>query len=498
MDLIITMHELIEEPHWRAVDLGKPIPDSPHAVSVCLPTWQDNIGYEENDPRVMSRLSTGYPRFVYNSLCQRLFARAKEQFAEAGQACLVFPNGRTAERCAQYLHDATNETIRIESLATHDAHTMIFQEQYADVAKSYWQHTGEGISSRHAKACLTNSDAIDATNAKAAIKSRLAKSMDVDAKNVFLYPNGMNAIFTLHRALQSLFPKRKSAQFGFPYVDTLKIQQKLSPGVYFYPQGGREEIRQLAGVVKRERLSAVYTEFPSNPLLISPDLAALSELSRRHDFPLILDDTIATSVNVDLMEVADVVCTSLTKFFSGVGDVTGGACVLNESSPFYAELFRWLTADFEDLMWCENAITLNNNSKEFGFRVARINNTAEKLADFLNEHPKIERVYYPKFQTPEQYNAFRKPQGGYGGVMSWTFKDEIDNAPRFYDALRVCKGPNLGTNYSLACPYTILAHYNEISFARSCGVSPFLIRFSVGLEEASDLIGRIEEALNIL
>jgi cystathionine gamma-synthase len=74
-------------------------------------------------------------------------------------------------------------------------------------------------------------------------------------------------------------------------------------------------------------------------------------------------------------------------------------------------------------------------------------------------------------------------------------KNAERTAPRFFDALRIAKGPNLGTNFSLCCPYTILAHYNELEFVERCGISRYLVRVSVGLEEADWLIGRFLEAL---
>ena len=90
---------------------------------------------------------------------------------------------------------------------------------------------------------------------------------------------------------------------------------------------------------------------------------------------------------------------------------------------------------------------------------------------------------------------FLRRNGGFGGLLSLELIDPERNAPKFYDALRVCKGPNLGMNYTLACPFTILAHYHELDFAERCGVSRWLIRVSVGLEDADDLIGRFDAAL---
>jgi cystathionine gamma-synthase len=83
---------------------------------------------------------------------------------------------------------------------------------------------------------------------------------------------------------------------------------------------------------------------------------------------------------------------------------------------------------------------------------------------------------------------------GGGGLFSLVL-DEPLRAPEFFDALRVSKGPSLGTNFTLACPYTLLAHYGELEWAESCGVARHLVRISVGLEQADDLCRRFDEAL---
>jgi cystathionine gamma-synthase len=492
------MHELITNPLWRPEDLGKPIPASPHAASACLPTWADNIGYEEQDPRVHEKLTTGYPRFVYNRFCQELFAVCEKRFAQQGEATLAFPSEPAAQRFAAYMQNQAAASTQIQPFGLHNVHAVCFHKQHADVAKSYWQHCGEGVSSRLAEACLNSQPAVDSSQSKQILRERIAQFNGVGIEDVFLYPNGMNAIFALHRVLLSLFPERKSVQFGFPYVDSLKIQQKFGPGVHFYPKGNDEELKELEMLLAQEAISGLLTEFPSNPLLLSPDLNRLADLSRQHGFPLIVDETLATWLNADLLNVADVLTTSLTKFFSGVGDVTAGSVVLNKTSPFYAEIFSGLKEPHEDLLWGADAEVLEHNSRDFAERMSVINRNAEALADFLKSHPHVAEVYYPKYQTANEYNAFRKPNGGYGGLLSILLKAAAENAPRLYDTLRVSKGPNLGTNYSLICPFTILAHYNELEFAELCGVSRYLIRISVGLEETDDLNQRFGEALEIL
>ena len=85
-------------------DLGRPIPDSPHAVSACLPPWADNIGYEEGEPRVKDKLTTGYPRFVYNRFCRDLFNTVAQAVDQPGHDCLVFPTRAAAVRTATFIN----------------------------------------------------------------------------------------------------------------------------------------------------------------------------------------------------------------------------------------------------------------------------------------------------------------------------------------------------------------------------------------------------------
>lgn len=489
------MADLRSSPLWRPDDLGRPIPDSPHAVSACLPTWRDNIAYEEADPRVHLKLTTGYPRFVYNEFCRKLFAEFESRFAGPAESCVACPSPSAAQRFAEFVQRRTGRPVRVHSCQVRDVHAVCFPRDCAAAAKACWQHCGEGISSRQAEAVLAGAVAGDAADAKRTLRERVGALAGVPPDAVWLFPSGMSAHFTLHRALQRMLPERKSVQFGFPYVDTLKVQQLCGAGVHFFPRGDAEELQQLAALASTGKLSGIYTEFPTNPLLVSPDLHRLCQLAQAAGCPLVVDDTIAGLLNADVLPAADVVWSSLTKFFSGVGDVTGGAVIINPSGRFAADIRQALEQVWEDLFWPADAIVLERNSRDITQRMSAVNRNAEQLADFLHTHPRVARVYYPKHQSRAAYDTFRRPGGGYSGLLSIELHDAARSAPAFFDALRVCKGPNLGMHYTLACPYTILAHFNELDFAESCGVSRYLVRVSVGTEDADDLISRFDEAL---
>lgn len=492
------MTRLLADPLWTPGDLGRPIPDSPHAVSACLPTWRDNVSYEEGEPRVVERLTTGYPRFVYNRFCRDLFAECVGRFGAAGETALAFPSRESAEQCAAFVRPKSDGPVRIHDIGRHGAWCVTFPQAAAAAGKAFWQHSGVGISSRHAAAVLKEGAlaAVGSVASKSTIRQRVGRMLGIAADDVWLFPTGMSAFYTLHRALLRVFPDRKLAQFGFPYVDSLKIAQVFGPGAYFFPRGDQSDLEKLDTQLATGPVCGIATEFPANPLLSVPDLRRLRDLADRHNCPLIVDDTVGGGWNVDVLPAADVVWSSLTKYFSGRGDVTGGALVVNRNSPLAGPIRDALTQVYEDLLWDEDAAVLELNSRDAAERVAVISRSALALAEFLQAHPLVEHVYYPALRGRELFDRFRRPRGGYGALVSVVLRDPERRAPAFYDRLRVCKGPNLGMNYTLACPFTILAHYNELDFAEACGVSRWLIRISVGLEPIDELIARFREALD--
>jgi cystathionine gamma-synthase len=259
---------------------------------------------------------------------------------------------------------------------------------------------------------------------------------------------------------------------------------------------------ELTAVADREPLAGLYTELPSNPLIEMPDLPALAALAASRDFPLVADDTVATCVNVNAYAHADLVTTSLTKAFSGVGDVLAGSVVVSARSPWADALRRLLAAqEAAAPLFALDAVVLEQNARTFPERVRRMSASAATVAGWLAAHPAVARVHYPTLD-PAQRALFAPLRtggaagaDGYGMLLSLTLRDP-SATPAFFDRLRVSKGPSLGTNYSLACPYTLLAHYTELDWAARCGVSRDLVRLSIGLEDPADLIARLAEALD--
>ncbi len=484
--------------------LGQPIPDSPHAVSACLPTWDDNICYEEGDPRVQQKLTTGYPRFVYNRFCQLLFEQVGRQVTDDHQQCLVFPTEAAARRAAGFVNCQADDDVA--HVAEHDTlHAVVFPTEHAQAAHDAWQHMGEGISSRQAENHLAGLPTDNDDAAATRIRQTIAALAEVPARFTWLASCGMSGFTAVHRALESLAPGLDSIQFGFPYVDSLKVLQLCgSSDCWFLPTGNRSELDQLQQALESGLHSCgVFTEFPSNPLLAVPDLARLSELCHAHNLPLVVDETIAGLGNVDVLKAADVICSSLTKSFSGVGDVTGGSIVVNPDSRFADPLAEALNASPPTGLYAADAVVLESNSQDYIERLAVTCGNAGRLVEFLRRQPAVEAIYYPDDLNPtgdhghaSRYDAFARPTAGRGPLFSILLKNAHATTPSFYDALPIDKGPNLGTNYTLACPFTILAHYHELDWAEQCGVSRHLIRVSAGLEPIETLEQAFAKALD--
>jgi cystathionine gamma-synthase len=113
--------------------------------------------------------------------------------------------------------------------------------------------------------------------------------------------------------------------FRFTYVDTLKILQKWGPGCRFYGHASTEDLDSLEALLKSgEKVLALFCEFPSNPLLVTPDLKRIRQLADEFDFAIVVDETIGNFINIAVLDCADIVVSSLTKIFSGDSNVMGG------------------------------------------------------------------------------------------------------------------------------------------------------------------------------
>ncbi|WP_227021433.1 PLP-dependent transferase [Oceaniferula marina] len=481
------------EPAWNVDDLGMPLPISQHACSVCLPTWDAVLGYEEGRDKVINRMRCGYPRFFVHPSVARLFAEAKDAVASPGSQVVVFPTRDAAQRAQRFVEKRTGAALRIVSYEGLQA--LIVPEDDYPVAMEYWRYTGEIISSRQAERVLQGKGG-EPGFAVEALRKELAEFGDYAESDVFLYENGMSAIFAIFRAVTMMAPGKKTLQLEFPYVDALRVQNHFGSGVVFLNHAEGESFEEALRRIAKGEFAAVFCEAPSNPLLRTIDLPAVADACREGGVPLVVDDTTCSVANIQVDQYADIITTSLTKWVSGKGDVMAGQVTVCSSSPMYSDLLGFFDNDCpgRSRMFEGDARVLNENIANFAERMHASNENGEAVAEMLREHPAVEHLYYPKFTTPEMYERIKRPEGGYGGLLSFVLKNRKRSA-KFFDSLQMSKGPSLGTDFSLACPFTLLAHYDELAWAEGCGLDRHLIRISVGMESTDALLDALGAAL---
>ncbi|ANB11900.1 cystathionine gamma-synthase [Sugiyamaella lignohabitans] len=520
--------------------IGDPIPPNEiHPVSFRLPTWRVVEGLMEDEPWVTSKLRTGYPRFSIHPKVQLLAADIISRFGDPGDKCLLFPFYDAAVRCKEFIErhsELPNVKVRVSGFTTTDKSdkkkqndpsaplatltifaTFMPESEFA-VGKLYLRVSGEAIGSRlGAYLCQcprleptgshTSSRELYATDSKSVLKKRIASLINDTAslskvptpkaveEDVFLFPSGLTAIFNAHRAVLQAIGEYKSVCYGFAFTDTIKLLAKVGPGSHFYGNGEAEDLDSLTKLLESgERITALFCEVPTNPLLKTPDLLAIRKLADKYNFAVVVDDTLANYVNLNLFPYADIVCCSLTKIFNGACDALGGSLVLNPDSKYYNQL-KQASTKFVDFLWYQDADVLEKNSRDVVERAYKSNTNSQAVVDLLNKSPVIDTVYYPSNSpTRKHYEELMVEKGGYGSLFSILFKDPI-NAQRFYDALDIDKGPSLGTNFTLCCPFPMLAHYSELDYVSTFGVDRNLIRVSIGLEPTADLVAKFDRAL---
>ena len=173
-----------------------------------------------------------------------------------------------------------------------------------------------------------------------------------------------------------------------------------------------------------------------------------------------------------------------------------GAASISADSPLAEALTESISADAAECapLYIADAEVLLSNLKGYAKRNTTTNSNALALVDFLKNHPAVKNVWHPSVTHTEQYESVMRKNGGHGGLISIALTNP-KKALKVYDSLKLSKGPSFGTPFTLVCPYTLLAHYQELAWTEDCGVPKNLIRISVGLEPAETIIAAFQQAL---
>lgn len=314
------------------------------------------------------------------------------------------------------------------------------------------------------------------------------------ADTALAYASGMAAISSLCLA----FGRGGIICLGEIYGGTTTFlqQQASSLGMttHFLPANDHKAMEQAltAGA------SLVLFETPANPTLSVTDIKQVAALAHRFDARVAVDNTFATPVNQQPLGLgADFSVQSATKFLGGHSDLTAG--VVSGSGEDLAILNEWRKSLGQTIA-AEVSHKLKRSLVTLPLRVERHNHNAQTLAEFLQQHQAVERVYYPGLADAPDHQLAARQMAGFGGMLSFDIKGGDKQARQVVDNLELIKlAPSLGGAESLATqPITTSHHGLPETVLRQAGISAAMIRVSVGLEASADLIDDLNRALSML
>jgi cystathionine gamma-synthase len=313
------------------------------------------------------------------------------------------------------------------------------------------------------------------------------------AEDALLFSSGMAAITTTLFAMLSKGAHvvvtddayRRTRQFLH------QVLRRYGVEVSTVPAGDYERMEEAV----RSTTRLIFSESPTNPYNRILDLERVADIGRRHRVKTIIDSTFATPINQRPIEFGiDLVIHSATKYLGGHNDLLAGA-VLGSAE---------LVSGIRDLQGITGAVVdpfaaylLIRGLKTLALRVHRQNESAVRIAEFLDRHPKVERVYYPSLPSHPEHELARRQMSGFGGVVSFEVKGDLQAASRLVDACRIPRiAPSLGGVESLIEQPALMSFYELTTEERlQVGIKDNLVRYSVGIEDADDLIADLAQAL---
>lgn len=381
----------------------------------------------------------------------------------------------------------------------HDAGYLILFTDFCDDIKLLRRNIGFNLCSRRAEKINKKHSLAGNDDETGKLKQKIAALEKTGGENCFLFPTGMSAMFSA--IMSSLGDDRTGlVSIGNAYVDTLCIirnwpsKKGLAESIFIHDVNDREAISNSIN----SNTAAVVLEIPTNPLLDVADLEFIVGCAKENGAAVIVDSTIATPYNLNpLSHGVNMVVHSTTKYLNGMNDHMGGT-VITGSDIFRRKMESFLkTVDI--YMDIDDVLTLSRHVDGFTSRMEKINANALKVAEFLSGHPLVREVHFPGLKGNRNAAVERKYMKGSSGLMSFVLKNSTrENAALFYDNIAdpIIKGPSLGAEQTMICPYVLLAHYdNTDEELEALGLDRYLIRISVGVEAADSIIANIENAL---
>lgn len=282
------------------------------------------------------------------------------------------------------------------------------------------------------------------------------------------------------------------------YGGTSKIFMEFLPpmnvSVTLCETGNHEEME--AEIAKGCKV--VYIETPTNPTLKVVDLRRMIKAAKAVGATVVVDNTFATPINQNpLVLGADVVVHSATKFLDGHSDAMGGIACGKKDIIKKIHQYREINGATLHPM---SAYMIIRGMKTLELRINRQNESAMKIAEFLQSHPKIESVFYPGLPSHKGHDFVKEQMSGFGGMMSFVLKGGYEKVKVFLPKLELAfRAAHLGSVSTLAGPPRTTSHVELTEEQRAkLGIPESLIRYSVGIENTEDLIADLNQGLDAI
>lgn len=313
------------------------------------------------------------------------------------------------------------------------------------------------------------------------------------AKYGFAFASGMAAI----TAVLSLFKSGDKIIISSNiYGGTFRVLDKV-----FNNFGIKYEIvetRDLSLLDSRvgPSVKAIFIETPANPLMNVTDIEAVSKIAKKHNIYLIVDNTFMTPyLQRPILLGADIVVHSATKYLGGHSDLIAGLAVVNDDG--LGERLQFIQNSTGGILQPFDSWLLIRGIKTLGVRMARHIENAQFIAEYLENHPGVDKVYYPGLKGSEGYDINSKQALGGGGMISFILNKKYD-LKDFYSSLKIITlGESLGGVESLICHPATMTHASiPYDIRQKVGIVDNLVRLSAGLEDKHDIKGDLENAFN--
>ncbi len=250
----------------------------------------------------------------------------------------------------------------------------------------------------------------------------------------------------------------------------------------------------------KENTKMIWVETPSNPLLKIIDIEKIKKSISNQEIIVVCDNTFASPYNQQPLNLgADAVIHSSTKYLGGHSDIIGGALVINNNTEL-AEKIKYIQNAVGSVPSPFDCYMLVRSIKTLAVRMERHNFNALEIANYLSNHDKVNKVFYPGLKSDHNYEISKKQMNGFGGILSIDLKGDIHSARKFLENIKIFTlAESLGGVESLIEHPAIMTHASiDKRIREDLGITDTLIRLSIGIEDVNDLKEALDKALKLI